>query len=121
MKKFYCFVGKCFLGVMKFYDNGEITMDYEPDEKLDDYGKKFKFWTPMNNTEDIMRFIGERVPDRRRPNIDVWLSMSGCNRFSSDVEIFQSCHGVSINDIFFIDTEKRLDFFYECIEPMFYR
>lgn len=106
---------------MKFYDNGEITMDYEPDEKLDDYGRRFKFWTPMNTTEDIMRFIGERVPDRRRPGLDIWLSQCGCSRFDTDIEIFQKGHGVSINDIFFIDTEKRLDFFYEYIEPIYYK
>lgn len=118
MKKYYCFTGKCFIGIMTFLDNGEITMEYEDDSKLDNYAKMFKKLTPMNTTEEILTFIGERVPDRRRPGVDVWLSMSGCSLYSSDIEIFQKNHGMSINDVFFIDEEKKLDFYYNVLEPI---
>ena len=119
MKKYYCFAGKCFIGIMNFLDDGEITMEYEDDSKLDDYAKLFKKLTHMRTTEEILKFISVRVPDRQRKNVDVWLIIPDWSLCSSDIEIFQKNHGVSINDVFFIDEEKKLDFYYNVLEPIF--
>ena len=101
--KYYCFVKDCFVGIMEFKKNGDITMTWEDDNKLIELAKTYKKYFNLSTTEHILAFIGERVPDRRRPGLSVFLSGIGCNLNSSDLEIFIRNHGVSLNDTFWIN------------------
>jgi hypothetical protein len=103
---YYCFVADCYVGVMNFRDS-EIVMSWEDDSKLSDLAKMYKKITPMSNQAEINAFISERVPSRKRAGVAPFLAHNDCNLFSSDIEIFQKCHGVSNNDLFWIDTDRN--------------
>lgn len=112
----YCFVQDCFVGILTFRDDGEITMQWEDDSTLSDLAKKYKKYIPMRTTDDIKLFISERVIDERRPDRSIWLSLSGItNMNASKIEIFLGIHGVSINDHFWIDTIKSPQYWYDCL------
>ena len=108
--KYYCYVKDCFVGIMEFKDNGEITMTWEPDDKLIELARTYKKYLNLSTTEHILAFIGERVPDRRRPNLSAFLGMIGCHLNSSDIEIFIKNKGVSGNDTFWINDKKDNSF-----------
>jgi hypothetical protein len=105
---------------MEFEDN-EIKMVWEDDSKLSNLAKLYKSITPLKTTSDILAFIGERTPDMRRPGLAPFLAHIGCNFNSTPVEVFTKNHGVSANDLFWIETKKDKSFWEElkeswCIE-----
>lgn len=99
----YCFIAENYIGKMIFYDNGEIKMQWEPEEKLEFPARNMKVFLPLSNTKEIQLFIGERVICRSRPDAGVWLGMIGLTPNCSDLDIFFAAHGVSINDYFWIN------------------
>ena len=103
----YCFVKDCYVGIMRFKDDGEITMTWEDDSKLSELALTYKKYLNLDSTRMIKLFISERVIDERRPDRSLWLSMCGINNpNASDLEIFLNNHGVSINDYFWTDKVK---------------
>lgn len=108
--KYYCFVKDCYVGIMEFKDDGNITMTWEDESNFIELAKTYKKYMSLNTTEEILAFIGERVPDRRRPGLSVFLSGIGCHLNSSDLEIFTKNHGVSFNDCFWINETKDNSF-----------
>lgn len=116
----YCFVKECYVGIMEFKDDGEITMTWEDDSKLSELALTYKKYLTLDSTRLIKLFISERVIDERRPDRSLWLSLSGINNpNASDLEIFLGIHGVSINDYFWIDTVKSPDYWYNCYSKLF--
>lgn len=108
----YCFVKECFVGVMSFHDDGEISMSWEDDSKLTDVAKRYKKYLHLDDTRMIKLFISERVIDEHRQDRGVWLGMCGVSPYASDLEVFLGIHGVSMNDCFWINTEKSADYWY---------
>ena len=88
-------------------------MEWVEDSELSDVALKYKKYLDLSTKENILAFIGERVLDPRRPNVSPFLSSIGCHLNSSPIEIFQKNHGVSINDVFWINETKDNSFWQE--------
>ena len=106
--KLYCYFKDCFIGIM-YIGVAEKKMEWVEDEQLSEQAKHFKSLLPLNSSYKIDCFISERVADRRRPGVDVWLSQIGCNLQSTDEEIFVKNHGYAVYDMFWCTTERDDD------------
>jgi hypothetical protein len=102
---YYCYVADCYVGTMDFMDN-DIIFTWENDSKLSKLALTYKKYLDLSTTDNIMAFIGERVGDPRRPGIAPFFAHIGCSLNSLPIEIFQKGHGVSINDLFWINETK---------------
>ena len=102
-ESFNCFLSKKHIGIMTFFPNGEITMQWDDESQLSKLALMMKKLTPLKTTDDILAFIGERVGPPEQPGMSVWRSMIGCNLRTPTVEVCKADHGRSINDTFHIE------------------
>lgn len=103
IEKYNCFLNDKHIGIMSFYSNGEITMQWDNENTLSKQALMMKKMTPLITTDDILAFIGERVGPPEQPGMDIWRSMVGATMQSSNVEVFKLGQGRSINDNFYIE------------------
>ena len=102
-EKYNCFINNEHIGVMSFFSDGRITMQWDDSDRLPDIALMMKKMTPLESTDDIIAFIGERVGPPEQPGMDVWRSMVGATLQTPVIEVFKKAHGRSINDNFHIE------------------
>lgn len=105
----YCFIGSCHCGVLKFY-NDSAEMVWKDDSNLSELARKFKKYIPLKSKREIELFISERCINEYRPDRGIWLGLIGLSANASDLAIFLSTHGTSINDLFWINDTLDLSF-----------
>jgi len=103
IERFDCFINDQHIGIMSFFPNGKITMQWDENDKLPKIALMMKKMTPLKTTEDILAFIGERVGPPEQPGMNIWRSMIGTRLSTPTVEVFKAAHGMSINDTFRIE------------------
>lgn len=103
----------CFIGIWRIKDDGSMEYTWEPEENLSPLDKKYKSYCPLETEKELWLLIEDRVPDMRRPGLSPFLARIGCNMQSTPLEIFIKNHGFSINDLFWVNTEKDNSLWYK--------
>lgn len=117
--KKYAFVGPCYIGELFIDTTGQKhKFIWADDSNFTELAKNFKKYLGdcLSSTERINIFIDERTIDERRPDRSMWLNQCEIPLTATKIEIFLSIHGVSINDLFWIDDNLDNSYWYKTLQ-----